>query len=122
MARYVKFNTSDGDTVLVEVEESEVTPPAGVIKVGLLQKTEEAGIAAISMAQNTFEGAMEKILRPNAEAFVKSVRGISDPPTEVEITFALKITGELGNVAICKAGGEANYSVKLGWKRTASES
>jgi hypothetical protein len=121
MARYIKFNTSDGNPILVEVAESEVAPPGGVVKVGLMQSAQEAGIAAVSIAQNTFEQALEKILRPNAEAFVHSIRGISDPPTEIEITFALKVTGELGNVAICKAGAEANYTVKLGWKQASSE-
>jgi hypothetical protein len=34
----------------------------------------------------------------------------------LEISFSLKATGELGNVAVGKAGGEANYNVKLVWK------
>jgi hypothetical protein len=34
----------------------------------------------------------------------------------MEISFGLKATGEAGNVAIGKAGSEANFTVKLVWK------
>ena len=40
-----------------------------------------------------------------------------DQPESMEITFALKATGELGNVAVAKGTGEANYTVTLTWKR-----
>lgn len=117
MSKYIKFQTSEGSSILIEVEESEVLAPSGVVKVGLLQKVQEAGTSAVTTAQAGFEQALDQILRPNAEAFVRSIRSISDPPSEIEIAFSLKITGELGNIAICKAGGEANYSVKLSWKQ-----
>jgi len=43
--------------------------------------------------------------------------GIMVKPDEVEITFGLKASGELGSLVIAKAGVEANYSVKLTWKK-----
>ena len=42
-----------------------------------------------------------------------------DKPSEVKVTFGLKATGEAGIFAITKLGGEANFSVKLGWKHKA---
>ena len=37
------------------------------------------------------------------------------------MTFSLKATGEVGNFAVAKAGAEANYTVKLTWKRERKE-
>jgi hypothetical protein len=45
------------------------------------------------------------------------VKDISDRPDEVEVTFGLKATGEVGSFAVAKANAEANYKVKLTWKR-----
>jgi len=33
----------------------------------------------------------------------------------VELSFGLKATGELGNIAIAKASGEANFTIRLLW-------
>jgi hypothetical protein len=43
--------------------------------------------------------------------------GLADRPDEVEITFGLKASGELGSLVVAKAGVEASYSVKLTWKK-----
>ena len=83
-----------------------------MVKAGLREKAEEA----ISQAKATFEDGLE-IVRHNADAFIDKIRGLSDPPDEVEMTFSLKATGEVGNFAVAKAGAEANYTVKLTWKR-----
>ncbi len=115
MGRYVEFNVSGGNPILVEVEESEVSRH-GVVKVGLKDKLQDAGSAAIAIAQTTFEKAIEQVLCPTAQSFIQAIRLMPEPPTEVEINFGLKATGEVGNVAICKAGGESNYTIKVSWK------
>jgi hypothetical protein len=56
-------------------------------------------------------------VRENAQALIDKVKQLSDPPDEVEVAFGLKATGELGNLAVAKVGAEANYTVKLTWKR-----
>jgi len=111
MANYIQFTTVDGSTILVEVTEEETYQP-GVVKAGLGEKVHEA----VVQAQATFEDGLE-VVRRNAAAFIEKVRSLSDPPDEVEVTFGLKATGELGNFAVAKAGAEANYTVKLTWKR-----
>ena len=40
-----------------------------------------------------------------------------DQPETMEITFGLKATGEVGNVAVARGVGEANYTITLTWKR-----
>ncbi len=109
MAQYIQFQTEDGSSILIEVEE---TDEMGVVKAGLRGKAEEA----VAQATATFEEGLE-IVRRNAAAFIKKLRGLSDPPDEIEVTFGLKATGELGNFAVAKAGAEASYTVKLKWKR-----
>ena len=45
------------------------------------------------------------------------MRRLTDPPDEVEVTFGLKATGEVGNFAMAKVGTEASCTVTLTWKR-----
>lgn len=109
MAQYIQFQTEDGSPILVEVEE---TYEMEVVKAGLRGKAGEA----VAQATATFEEGLE-VVRRNAAAFIKKLRGLPDPPDEVEVTFGLKATGELGNFAVARAGAEASYTVKLKWKR-----
>ncbi len=115
MTRYIQFTTADGSTILVEAAEEETYQP-GVVKAGLREKAQEA----VSQAKASFDDGLE-VIRHNADGFIKKVRGLSDPPDEVEITFGLKATGELGNFAVAKASAEASYAVKMTWKREAEQ-
>jgi hypothetical protein len=117
MARYIQYQTADGGTVLVEVEgeAGDAVPKEGVVKAG--RRVGEAVQDAVEEVQIKFEDAME-VVRRNAATIISKVKeGLVDPPDEVEVTFGLKATGELGNFAVAKAGAEANYSVKMTWKR-----
>ena len=111
MSHYVEFTTADGATILVETAEEDTYKP-GVVKAGLKEKAQEA----VSQAKTSFEDGLE-VIRHNADGFIKKVRSLSDPPDEVEVSFGLKATGELGNFAVAKAGAEASYTVTLTWKR-----
>ena len=111
MAQYIQFFTADGGTILVEAAEEETYQP-GMVKAGLGERVQEAVVEA----RATFEDGIEVIHRV-AGAFIKKIRSLADPPDEVEISFGLKATGELGNFAVAKAGAEANYKVTLTWKR-----
>jgi hypothetical protein len=114
MASYIRFAAPDGGTVLVEVEEAEAGPaPGGVVKAGLKERAQ----GAVAEAQDALQEALQRVVRFNAQAIVDAVDGLPDRPDEVELSFALKATGEAGNFAVAKAGGEANYAVKLAWKR-----
>ncbi len=111
MTKYIEFQTIEEGQVLIEIDEKEAA--AGVTKAGL---REIAG-RAVSKAQTIFEDAIKTALKINVETFYNAVQELPHPPAEMEITFGLKATGELGNVAISKAGAEANYTVKLAWKQ-----
>jgi hypothetical protein len=120
MTRYIQFG-SESEPILVEVSEAEVAPRSGVVKVGLKDMAEELGSSTVALAHSTFDQAVDRVLRPSAQAFIQSIRAITVPPSEVEIEFGLKITGELGNVAVGKFGGETNFNVKLTWKQSGAD-
>ncbi len=112
MSSYIKFETEEGDTVLVEVETREISLPAGTQKAGLQEKIQDT----FAVAKETFELAISRAVRYNTQAFVNAIRSLDVPPHEAEINFGLKATGEIGNFMITKASGEVNYNVKLLWK------
>ena len=113
MTNYIQFTSAEGGIINIEVEEGEIASQRGLQKAGL---REMAG-KTIAVAQATFEEALERVILYNAETFIKSVRSLSALPNEAELTFGLNATGEVGNIAIAKVSGEANYMIKLTWKR-----
>jgi hypothetical protein len=105
MSRYVQFTLPDGSTIVIESDERET----GVRKAGAGEVAERA--------RETFEQAAENA-RKAALVILDTVRGgLANKPDEVEITFGLKASGELGSLVVAKAGVEASYSVKLTWKK-----
>jgi len=109
-SHYVQFETASGQTLLVEADVAEVVPPTGVVKAGVGDKIRETIAAAR-------DGAMRRAVSANAQAIIEAVQDLPRPPSEIEICFGLKVTGEAGNIAVGKAGSDINYQVKLVWKR-----
>lgn len=116
MTHYVQFDAPDGGTILVEVEGAEIAMTSGVVKAGLGEIVDNT----VAKAQNSFQSAL-KVVRQNAQAFISEMREIKYSPDEVEVSFGIKATGELGNFAIGKVNGEANYTVTLKWKKQPEE-
>ena len=86
MTQYMQFPTEDGGTILVEVDvEEEKTE--GLVKAGRAEKVK----ATIVKVRDSFESTMMETVRRNAEAFIKTMQTISNPPAEAAFAF-----GELG--------------------------
>jgi hypothetical protein len=119
MAHYIEFKTADGGTMLVEVEVQETNPPPGIVKAGIIKDTIKKTVAT---AELLFEDAIDRVIRQNVDALTKALQNLVKKPDEVEITFGIKGTGELGNFAIGKLSAEANFDIKLTWKRDGSPS
>jgi hypothetical protein len=118
MARFVQFPTIDGGTILVEAAgEEEVLQSEGVVKAGLSEKVHHT----VLQARETFEEAVMETVRRNADAFVRTMRTLAEPPSEAELAFGVKVTGEAGYSAVAKAGAESSYTVTLTWKRDKEE-
>jgi hypothetical protein len=115
MTRYVQFPVPGGPPIIMEVEEPDEAASGAVAKgLGDLAQT------AVTTAQTTFEDALQGVVGHIARSFVQVVRTLPHPPDEIETTFALKVTGDLGSFVVAKAGGEANYTVRLAWTRAAA--
>jgi Trypsin-co-occurring domain 1 len=111
---YLRFDPGTSESILVEVDASEIVP-SGVEKAGL-RNVLRGATGAVAAAESSLEDAVAAGIERVAEAFQTAVGRLSAPPSEVEVTFGLKVTGEAGNIAIGKAGAEANFQVRMIWK------
>jgi hypothetical protein len=110
MKQLIEFSLEDGGTMLVQVDEP--APEGGVVRAARPGEI-------VAKASQTFESALDKI-KPAAGAIIAKLRGLADPPDEIEVEFGLTLNAEAG-AFVAAAGAEANYTVKLTWKREASE-
>jgi len=111
MKQLIEFPLKDGGSILVQVDEP--APEGGVVKAS------RAG-EVMKKAGQTFEDAMDRI-KPSASAIIAKLRGLADPPDEIEVEFGLTLNAEAG-AFVAVAGAEANYTVKLTWKREEEKS
>jgi hypothetical protein len=102
MRDLMRFPLADGGEVVVEVDPHD-------LGVGRASRPGET----IQQALVTYEEALDSVRR-TADATLRSLRNMEQVPDELEVTFAVRLSGEVGAV-IAKAGGEANLSVKLTW-------
>jgi hypothetical protein len=106
----VEFPLAEGGAVLVEVEDAPATN--GVVRRGL------APAELVTRADETVEAAFARV-KPAASALVDGLRGMADAPDEVQVTFGIRLSGEMGAV-IAKTSAEANFEVVLRWKSGAA--
>jgi hypothetical protein len=104
MATFIEYHLEDGTTLLVEAEAPQTT--------GITKASRDRLGNAIIQAGQRFEDAFENI-KKSALALRQQLEALR--ADEVEVTFGLKATGDLGNFAIGRIGGEANYTVKMKW-------
>lgn len=112
MTKYVEFPLQDGGLIVIESAEESEKGQAGFVRAGVGEVAKEA----IEQSKLTFDASLENV-RKSSEVLVKKLRSLSEPPDEMEVSFSLKATGELGNLVVGKGGAEANYTVTLKWKR-----
>ena len=103
MNAFVEFSMPDGSSIILESDGTE-------------EELVKAGINKTGISKETFEDAIDKA-RKSGFLILQKIREESiDAPDEIELTFGIKASGELGNLVIAKASLEANYTVKLTWK------
>ena len=102
MSTYVEYELDDGSVLYVEVDEAEQ---------GLVRASRESGEPV--RAERKFGDALDGV-KKSAQTMMAKFRELR--ADEVELTFGLKVAGEVGHFAIAKAGLEANYEVTLKWK------
>ena len=119
MPHYIEFPT-EGGSVLVEVTEDvfaevvgEAESEEGLSKAGFVEWAGER----IAKIDKPFDKLVENAMKKNALPFVRAAQGLVEESgaMEMEVSFGLRISGEVGNVAVGKAGAESNYTVTLKW-------
>jgi hypothetical protein len=103
----VEFPLEAGGKIAVEIQDSEDE----------IKRTNRAH-DTIEQAQHTLESAIDKI-RPAAEVIINRLTSLSQPASEIEITFGLKLSAEVGAL-IASGSAEANYSVRIKWVKKAA--
>ena len=123
MTNYLRFSSGNGEAgeVLVEVDTVEDLSVVGEQNAGLRQWARNQTGEAVAVAQSGFEQAVRRAVSLNVRAFLAAADALEKPPAEMEITFGLKATGEVGNLAVGKVAGESNYQIKMIWRRSAEE-
>lgn len=113
MSNYIQFKTAEGEVINVEIEEGK---DAGVGRVGIGDSIEKT----LTKAQESFGNAFS-VISSNAKAFINQISKLDVTPDEVEMSFGIKASGELGNFVVAKATTEANYTIKMVWKHQNSK-
>jgi Trypsin-co-occurring domain 1 len=116
---YLRLASGEGEAtdVLVEVDEAGSLLATGEQSAGLRRWARDQAGEAVAVAQSGFEEAVRRAVSVNAAAFLAAADALERPPSEMEITFGLKATGEVGNLAVGKVAGESNYQVRMVWRR-----
>jgi hypothetical protein len=107
VARYISYETSDNSTILIEME----SDPLAVGKTGVSQDL-------VTHAAASLEESLG-VIRKCAEVLFEQIEAIPRDITDVEITFGVKVAGEIGHFIVAKASAEANFAVTLKWKLAA---
>lgn len=100
MSALLRFPLSAGGEVVVDADD------LGVGRAGRLDD-------AVTRASTTFEDALDSVTSA-AEVALARFRRMAGPPSEIEVQFGVRLTGELGAV-IAKAGGETHLTVRVMW-------
>lgn len=111
MNETTRLDPGDVEPFLLEVDADTATN-AGIAKTGL---TEAASKILVS-GEELFRSALARAVKSNVSAFQDAISSLDQCPTDVEISFGIKVTADLGSIIISKVGSEANYSIKLTWK------
>ncbi len=122
MPYYIEFPTEDGsilvevtEDVFAEVVQEEAESGEGVSKAGFV---EWAG-KRIARIDKPIDELVENAMKRNALPFVRAAQELvkETGAMEMEVSFGLGISGEVGNVAVGKAGAESNYTITLKWSQ-----
>ena len=107
--RLIQFG-GDNNSVLVEVAAEDVEASTGVLKAGLFRRTAENAVAT---ARRPLDEAMSDAIVQVGVAISNAARSANLHDGEIELEFALKVSGEVGNVVIGKIGSEAQFVVRM---------
>jgi len=115
VSKYVEFPLEGGGTILIEAADEPAHASAGFLRAGEDHPGAEK-------AQQSFDASVEAVRR-SADLLVTKLRGLSTPPDEMQVTFGLKASGEMGGLTVARTGAttEVNFVVMLKWQKQADK-
>ncbi|MFG2292160.1 CU044_2847 family protein [Streptomyces sp. NPDC048603] len=114
---------------LVEMPVSVADPLDGVVRTDLVKvEVEQAteGLVAVARPGQVVARATRSLgemlagVRPIAQNFVDSFRGMTHSPDEIGLEFGLSLTAE-ADVVISSTAAQAHFTVSLTWNRQPAE-
>ncbi len=109
MSKYVEFPLEGGGTIIVESSDEPARSPSGFLRSGEGTSDNAAKAAA------TFDASVEGV-RKSADLLVSKLRQLSAPPDEMEVSFSLKASSEVGSLVVGRSGPDSNFNVTLRWR------
>ncbi len=109
MSKYVEFPLEGGGTIIIESSDEPARSPSGFLRSG------EGTSDNADKAAASFDASVEGV-RKSADLLVSKLRQLSAPPDEMEVSFSLKASGEVGSLVVGKAGADCNFNVMLRWR------
>src|SRR5947209_4936843 len=106
MAELIRVPSEAGGSLTVEVDSRD----AGVVKAARPGQV-------VAEATQTLEAALASLI-PGATAIFNKLRAAK--PSEVSLSFGIKLTAEAGAV-IARTAGECNFAVTLRWQEASSQ-
>ncbi|MEU1779131.1 CU044_2847 family protein [Streptomyces abikoensis] len=91
-----------------------------VVKVAISER--ESGLVRVARPGQVVARASRSLremldsVRPVADTFVGSFRGLAHAPDEISVEFGISLSAE-ADVIISSTGAEANFTVSLKWNR-----
>lgn len=101
MKNIVEFTLENGDSVLIEVDQSND-------RIGITNSITEK-------ANKTFDSALNTV-KPIANTIMDKILELKQPVSEVEVRFGIKMTAGLGAI-VASGSAEINYEITLKWKK-----
>ena len=102
MKQLIEYLLEDGNAILIEVD----LPEAGIERAGRGDQ--------VIKAKEHFASAIEQI-KPVAHTVIATLRNLA--ADEIGVDFGIKLSANAGAI-IASANTEANFTVRLTWKRT----
>ena len=108
MKHLISFPLAEGGSVQVEVDAFD---EGGTAHAG-------TGVV-VEQAKQTFEDALTTIL-PVTKSVIEKIRGVTQKPNEIEVTFGLNLSVEAGAI-IASTSASANFGITMRWSKETQE-
>ena len=103
----VEFELENGSSIYMEVDEKLPMPETD----DRISLSDHLAVGA----KKKFEESLDAI-QPIAKAVINKVQNLAKPADEVEVTFGIKMSAELGAV-VASGNAEVNYEITLKWNK-----